>query len=244
MPDLETHEIQLTEAQLTDFRSANLFEMVASRLVPGGAVLDVGCGASGLVASLLQRGVDIRGIDSSESIAAAASRFLESQGLDGGRVTTEPLSAILSRGTRFDSVVSMDCLEHVEDDGSMFRGLIELLRPGGRLVVTVPAMMALYGKRDRRVGHYRRYDKGMLRALAAEASVEIEELRYWNAIGVPPTFINHRLLNRAVDETFRFGKPSFKKRVLRSSLYQWFHHVENRWRPPVGMTLLMVARRT
>ena len=217
--------------------------MVSERLVPDGTVLDVGCGASGLVASLLERGIDARGIDVSEPIIAAAASFLESRGLDSSRVSTEPLEAVAARGLQFDTVVSMDCLEHVEDDSAMFQQLVGLLRPGGRLVITVPAMMSLFGERDRLQGHFRRYDRGMLRALAESASVEIEELRYWNLLGVPATFMNHRILKRSVNEGFRYGSPSLPKRLLRGTLFQWFSLVENHLRPPCGMTLLMVARR-
>lgn len=243
MPDLETHEIALTEVQLRDFRAANLFRLVSARLVPGGRVLDVGCGASGLVASLLERGVDASGIDASASIIEAAAGFLRARGLDASRVSTEPLSALVAQGATFDSVVSMDCLEHVEDDAAMLRDLVRVLRPGGTLVVTVPALMALYGERDRLQGHFRRYDRPMLRALAAEAPLELLELRYWNLLGVAPTYVSHRLLHRTVDESFRYGAPSLPKRLLRQALFTWFEQVENRFRPPLGMTLLLVARR-
>ena len=82
----------------------------------------------------------------------------------------------------------MDCLEHVEDDKTLFNELVELVRPGGTLIVTVPAMMALYGERDERIGHYRRYERDELAALAEDAPIDVHQLRFWNALGVGPTY--------------------------------------------------------
>jgi hypothetical protein len=68
-------------------------------------------------------------------------------------------------------------------------------------------------------------------------------VRYWNALGVAPTFISNRVLKRLIDESFRYGKPTLSKRVLRAGLSAWFRFVENPSRPPLGLTLFMSATR-
>ncbi|MCK5798347.1 MAG: methyltransferase domain-containing protein [Deltaproteobacteria bacterium] len=240
--DLDAQQVALAAVQEDDFRAANLNQMVASRLAPG-SVLDVGCGGGGLVASLLRAGHDARGIDVSPPIIAAAKRYFEGHGFDPERVSAEPLASLVARGARFDNVVSMDCLEHVENDEAMFSELVEIVRPGGTLVITVPALSWIYGQRDADIGHYRRYEKSRLRALIVGRSLRIEELRFWNVLGVLPRLVNEKLLGRRMDESFRYGEVTLKKRLLRGGLDLWFSTVERWVRPPLGLTLVMKASR-
>ena len=134
-------------------------------------------------------------------------------------------------------------LRRIRDDRGMFRNLVQLIRPGGRLLVTVPAVPFLFSERDRIVGHHRRYTPARLRELAKGQPLRIDELRYWNLLGVPPTFLAAHVTKRAVDESFRYGKATLPKRALRSALSLWFDNVENRINPPVGLTLFMAATR-
>jgi len=236
---LDDHERQLAQHQLTDFRSLNLFRLVAREVVPG-TVMDVGAGGGGMVAWLLERGYDARGIDLSPSTVEAAQRFLASRDLPTDRIRHIGLEQLIEQGETHDNVISMDCIEHIEDDRAAFSGLVSLCRPGGRIVITVPALMAVFGARDHAQGHYRRYERDTLRALTEGLPVRIDQLRFWNVLGVAPTYVNQRILGRAIDESFRYGKPGLLPRMLRRGLQTWFHQVENRIEPPLGLTLLMV----
>lgn len=239
---LSTHEVALSTHQLTDFRSVNLFRMVAREVVPG-TVIDVGAGGGGMVAWLLRQGYDARGIDLSPETAAAAQRFLGELGLASDRIRNIGLTELLAQGETHDNVISMDCIEHIEDDREAFSQLVSLCRPGGRIIVTVPALMAVFGARDEAMGHYRRYDRESLRALTEGHPVRIDVLRYWNVLGVAPTFVKQRIFGRAIDESFRYGKQGLGPRLLRRGLELWFRQVENRIVPPLGLTLLMGATR-
>jgi SAM-dependent methyltransferase len=83
----------------------------------------------------------------------------------------------------FDSVVMINVLEHVEDDAAALRDAFAGLRPGGRLILWVPAMDWLYSDLDRRFGHHRRYHLKQLRRLLADTGFDAAELRYVNALG-------------------------------------------------------------
>lgn len=239
---LETQQGRLAAVQRHDFRAANLFRLVGARLLPGD-VIDVGCGAGGFVAWLLDRGRDVRGYDVSDATVAAAQDYLRAAGLDPQFIARGSLESLVAARQRAANVVSMDCLEHIEDDRAAAAQLVQLTQPGGRLLVTVPAMMALYGERDRRIGHHRRYGRQRLRALFNDQPVRIEEIRHWNLLGVGPTLFSNRVLGRSVDESFRYGEPTRWRRALRSGLSAWFRWVENRIAPPFGLTLLLRATR-
>ena len=74
----------------------------------------------------------------------------------------------------FDLVLLLDVVEHVADDGAFLREMVGEVRAGGRMLVSVPAWMALYSRHDRALGHYRRYRPAELRALVEGCGLAIE----------------------------------------------------------------------
>ncbi|MEV5647268.1 class I SAM-dependent methyltransferase [Nocardia sp. NPDC052254] len=86
-------------------------------------------------------------------------------------------------GERYDVVYTFNVLEHIEDDQAAAHQLASLLRPGGELVVYVPALEILFTSMDTKVGHYRRYRRPQLDRLLRNAGLEIVESRYCDPIG-------------------------------------------------------------
>lgn len=104
--------------------------------------------------------------------------------------------ADLPSGRGFDCILYMDVLEHIADDRAEMALAGARLKPGGCLVVLAPAHMALFSDFDRAIGHYRRYDRGMLRAVAPADLVE-ERLFYLDAVGMLCSLANRVLLRQA-----------------------------------------------
>ena len=96
----------------------------------------------------------------------------------------------------YDVVISLNVLEHIEDDRRAIRDLIALLRPGGRLLTYVPAMPLAFGALDEALGHHRRYSTATLGARMREAGLEVERLEYMNAFGLLGWFVNGRIFRR------------------------------------------------
>ena len=105
-----------------------------------------------------------------------------------------PPAAIRSRS--FDAIVAVNVIEHVEDDVGACRTLAELLRPGGHLLVYVPAVPSAFGTLDEALGHFRRYARVELDALLREAGLEVTHLRRMNPLGLPGWVLNGRVLRR------------------------------------------------
>lgn len=97
---------------------------------------------------------------------------------------------------QFDSIVAVNVIEHIEDDHTLVRRLAGLLRPGGRLLVYVPACPFAYGSLDRALGHFRRYTPKTLSALMRSASLEPSPPRYLNLLGLFGWIINGRGFRR------------------------------------------------
>jgi glycosyltransferase involved in cell wall biosynthesis len=133
----------------------------------------------------------------------------------------------------YDTVVCANVLEHIADDGAALRAMREVLVPGGRLVLVVPALRALYGSIDRAIGHHRRYGRRELVGKLQAAGLVVEDVRALNVLGVPGWFLNARVLRRR-------SVPGIQAR-LNDRLVPLLR-LEQRLRPPIGMSLLAVAR--
>ncbi|MBX6749750.1 MAG: class I SAM-dependent methyltransferase [Micromonosporaceae bacterium] len=82
------------------------------------------------------------------------------------------------------AAVAYNVLEHIADDVAAVRGMAELVRPGGAVVVLVPAFPSAMSRFDVAIGHYRRYTRQTLRETLTRAELDIELLRYVNPIGL------------------------------------------------------------
>ena len=91
-----------------------------------------------------------------------------------------------------DLVVPFDVLEHIEDDGAALAEMARVLRPGGRLLVAVPADMSLWSAHDEAVGHVRRYTRVSLLAAIAAAGLRIDTVRSWNVLLRPVVAVRRR----------------------------------------------------
>lgn len=98
---------------------------------------------------------------------------------------------------RYDTLLYLDVLEHIEDDRAELELAAARLREGGRVVVLAPAHQALYAPFDRAVGHFRRYDKSALKALAPRG-LRLERLEYLDSVGLLASLANRALLRQAL----------------------------------------------
>jgi len=137
-------------------------------------------------------------------------------------------------GGPFDSVVCLNVLEHIEDDAAALQRLQQQLRPGGRLVLIVPAIPALYGEMDRAIHHFRRYEQGEVAAKLRDAGFELEHMHPFNALGIPGWFLNGRILGRRSVPGLQARLNSMLVPVLR---------LERKLGLPWGMSILAVGRR-
>lgn len=96
---------------------------------------------------------------------------------------------------RFDCILYIDVIEHIADDHNELIRAKRLLRKGGRLIILVPAHQWLYSPFDKAIGHYRRYDKKMLRQ-AVPAGFRQEKLMYLDCVGLSASLANKLILKK------------------------------------------------
>jgi SAM-dependent methyltransferase len=162
---------------------------VVSRLLPPSVVdvLEVGCGQGALGARLARRYRYV-GVEPDAASSAVARQRLARVGR--GRVHHGGVDAV---GTdRFDLVCAFEVLEHIDDDTGALAAWAARLRPGGWLLVSVPAHQRRYAAADVLVGHVRRYDPDALVGLLRRAGFDEIELRQY---GMPLGYLLETVRN-------------------------------------------------
>jgi SAM-dependent methyltransferase len=144
----------------------------------------------------------------------------------------------------YDVGLLFDVLEHVERPVSFLAALGRHLRPGGHLLVNVPAVPALFSGYDVAAGHLRRYDPATLRADIEGAGFEVRDVRYWGLVLVPLLLARKALLRgRSGPEVIREGFQPPRPWVNRALIALMRAETALFARPPLGTSLLAVARK-
>lgn len=213
-------------------------------LPPAPQILDVGCGTGGN-AVLLQEFGRVTGSDvAPEALAFCRERGLENLVQCSGDGLTAPDEA-------YDLVTSFEVFEHVENDRLAAREAYRVLKPGGKLLVTVPAYAWLWSEHDVALGHRRRYARRELISLLEGAGFEIERLSHCVTLLLPTTVL-FRILQKAA-RALRIGgggEPQSGLVILPrpvSALFAWTLRVEaallRHMNLPWGVTLIARATR-
>lgn len=227
----EDQEEILRRMQAAQNYNAWLLDRARPHLGP--RVLDVGAGTGTFTELLAREGRTIVAAEPQPGFAERLrSRFAGRQDV---RVVAEGADALRPEvAGRFDAVVCFNVLEHVQEDGEAVARFHDLLHPGGRLVLLVPAHPVLYGSIDRTVDHKRRYRPRHVRALLESARLEVAEVRLVNPVGALGWFVSGRLLRRRHVPLAPLRAFDRLVPVLR---------LLDRIRLPLGLSVWAVARR-
>lgn len=229
-----------TEAEHWWFRGRrDVLSSVLRRLaLPSHArVLEVGSGTGGNLDMLAEFG-SVSGIEMDETARRLTAKNTgERFDIRAGRCPDDlPFDL-----ERFDLICFFDCLEHIADDVGSLARMREVLAPGGKVVVTVPAYQWLWSAHDVFLQHHRRYSQATLAACADEAGYRIERITYFNTL-LLPLAIAVRFIDRLLKHDRSSGDAT-PAGVLNTLLYRIFS-AERRWvshgRSPCGVSLLAV----
>lgn len=218
-------------------RAANYFAWQSRLAAPHltERVLEVGCGIGNFTRMLLDRECVVAVDVDPACIARMCERYsnrpnLHASVCDAG----SPEFAALAR-FHLDSCVCLNVLEHLADDSAALQAMAAVLTPAASIVLLVPAFPALYGLIDRQLGHYRRYTRASLAALARAAGLRVDTLHYINAPGMFAWWINARVFRREAQSQCQIAL--FDRCVpMLSRLERCLH-------PPFGLSLFAALRK-
>lgn len=204
-------------------------------------ILDIGCG-DGLFFDRLSSFGEVEGLETDPSFASDP-RWQ-------GRIRLGSLGeeAEILPDASYDLVLMLDVVEHIADDIAALRAARSALKPGGHLLITVPALGWLWSRHDEWNEHYRRYNPRELERVLAAAGFEFGTMRYFFVWTVGPMLVRRWLLSRtksgaggeAVDLALGIP-PAPINRLL--TLVSRAEHALGRYIPwPIGSSLLAVAQ--
>lgn len=215
----------------------NYYGWIADRFSPhlGRRIVEAGAGTGTFTEYLLAR----RGDAAVTAIEPAENNFprLAARFVGDPRVT--PVRGYLDE--RFppasaDAVVAVNVMEHVRDDHAFLRAASRALVPGGRVLLFVPALPALFGTLDRAFEHFRRYTRPVLRGRLEDAGLQVLDVRYLNLPGVAAWWLSGKVLRRT---TVGAREAAWYDRWV----IPWVRALESLASPPLGQSLLAVARK-
>jgi SAM-dependent methyltransferase len=188
-------------------------------------ILDAGCGSGRNMVELGRLGA-VTGIELSATSVALA------RGRDAGEVIAGSVLEMPFADDSFDLAVSLDVIEHLEDDLAALRELRRAVAPGGVLLVTVPAYQWLWSGHDELNHHHRRYTRHSLQQVAEQAGWTQLRTTYFNSLLLPAA-IALRVLDRVN-----------RARTTESSLDLWVPPEPLNWllERPLALEAALIAR--
>ncbi|MBD3361081.1 methyltransferase domain-containing protein [Candidatus Peregrinibacteria bacterium] len=220
-----------------DYRNSNLNNFLLKLIKKhkkGGKILDVGAGSGHLIHILRNNNFDVTGIEPNKDQIKYANKLY---GI-GDKIINMKIENIENLREKFDVITLIDTLEHIKDDQKALKKLKKLLNKNGIILILVPAYQSLFCQRDKKIGHFRRYNKKALRKLIKQTGGKTIYSRYWNMLGVPIYFVTGKLLKMDINSSVR-NKP---KGILKKILFKWFEKIENKINLGFGLSIITINR--
>ena len=232
----------VTLARLAKLEPYNRWIVDRFRSALGGRILEIGAGFGNVTRHLLQTpGEGPRGLIVASDLDPMALEYLRGTFREAPNVRVASYRFPLDAASRqelqaldLDTVVCCNVLEHIEDDRATLADLFAILRPGGRLILLVPALARLYGTLDQQLRHFRRYEKAEVEEKLEAAGFAVEDCRFLNRPGVWGWYVNARILRRRVLPRNQLRAFSLVLPLLKS---------EEKAPPAYGLSLLALARK-
>lgn len=220
-------------------RRAVVFD-VLSRLKKQGTLLDIGLG-TGFNARLFQKmGFTVHGLDP----APEAIHFAKTVA-PGISVIQAPFPSDEVQSGIYDVVTMLDVLEHLDDDEAALRDVARVLKPGGTLLLTVPAFRFMWTKHDERAHHKRRYTRKDLVRVIRAAGLKPSFVSYYNFFLFPPIAVV-RLIGklRGEKEESDFDKSPALLNSLFAFIFGAERYLLRFTRLPFGVSLIAIVRKS
>jgi len=203
-------------------------------------ILDAGCGSGRNMVDFARLGV-VTGVEIADvSVVRARERGV-------GEVVQCSITELPFADARFDLTVCLDVIEHIADHARALQELHRVIRPGGVLLVTVPAYQWLWSEHDVINHHERRYTRATLVGPAVAAGWEPLRSTYFNGLLLPVAIVHRRLARRShlVDEPVSDLQRTPERL---NTLLEWPLDLEARLiarglRIPAGLSLAAVFRK-
>ena len=207
-------------------------------------ILDVGCGM-GLMIECLQKYGQVFGVDMEPDAVCYCNECMLSQGFNAKVLEGALPDRIPFPDQTFDYIFALDVLEHIREDNEALKKLFSLLRPGGWLVLTVPALMSMWSYNDELNHHFRRYEKEELIFKTEQAGFQVEKCSYYNCFLFAPAWFVRKVKNIfriRTSDVYGKAKKSFINSLL-STIFISEKYCLRKNSFPIGVSLITACQR-
>lgn len=211
-----------------------LFEQIKPYL--GKKILEIGSGIGNISKFICSGGRDVVLTD----INGSYLEYLRNRFIGNPRVKVMPLDIVSGNPAqalpfKADTVICISVLEHIENDNLALDNIYNMLEQNGRLIIITPALKALYGSLDEKLGHFRRYDKNDLAGKLEAGKFRIEKIYYHNLVSAIGWFVSARILKTKVISSFQS--------LSIDNLVPFIAGVERIVKAPFGLNVIAVCRK-
>ena len=176
------------------------------------SVLDVGPGTGNNIQYYKDKASQITLLEINKNLANSLKLKF-----DGDKKIIVLNTDIHSQEKKFDTILYMDVLEHIEDDEKEINKALKQLNSGGNLIFFVPAYQFLYSDFDKAIGHIKRYNKKFFLSFKKDENITIIELKYIDSIGFFIAVLN-KLFNKDNRESIGLGVKIWDKLIFLSKI--------------------------
>ena len=239
--DTIVHGMDWGANELKDFELSNYrkyqYDLIGKHI--GKNILEIGSGDRSFTNQIVKNAPNIERIISIEPSSTLMELYKDKYKLPNYVTLTEDNLFDLTPESYglFDTIILIHVLEHVEKDREALSHLHSLLKPGGKILIEVPAMQSLFSVHDKMLGHYRRYNKTNFRAMVDPSLFVTKKLWFQDSIGMVGSFIFFKLKkielksNEGVDLVKNQGKLYDKYLIPFEKFYEKFIRL------PFGLSL-------
>jgi SAM-dependent methyltransferase len=198
-------------------------------------ILEIGCGTGHNLAMLAQFGrVDALELDD-EARALAEQRL-------GRKVMSAPLPGLAGvKKAHYDLVAALDVIEHIDEDRAALASIAARLKPGGKLLMTVPAHQWMWSAHDVANHHQRRYSKRGLRRLIEQSPLKLDRIGYFNSLLFPLAVAERLASKLRGKEDADLSLPPKPLNAALETLFAAERHLVARLPLTPGLSLFAVA---
>jgi len=162
-----------------------------------GRILEIGSGIGNISKYFTAEGTDITLSDIRENYCQALrTKFPKQKVLSLDLVHPDFANEYAGILNSFDSAFALNVVEHIEDDALALQNMVSLIKPGGSVLILVPAGQYLYNEIDKGLLHFKRYSMKQLLELFKNCELTIDKHWHFNALGIPAWFTGGKIMRK------------------------------------------------